>query len=182
MQLGSGPGVGPPPSLADRDSLTGSLSIMPATKERNSDHVGRASARSLLHEIAQSISDSRARKDATGLRIPIADEFFERGRPWAAPLTDEERDAASSLRGDPVSSDRTLYMWAWISPIHRNGHLDGYRLVFSWGHACGTSLLHARATPPDVNFPVVETRTGCFDSGEIRRAVKRARGVCADVR
>jgi hypothetical protein len=60
-----------------------------STDDRTSDRVGRASTRGILYSIGEALSDDRARKDAKGLRIPVADDFFERGRPWAVPLTDE---------------------------------------------------------------------------------------------
>ena len=150
-----------------------------STKHRISGRVGRSTARRLLCHIAREIG-GRARKDAGGLRIPVAGDFFERGRPWAVPLTDEEREAMKSLRVDPVPEDRTLYLWAWIGEIRRNGHLDGYRLNIELGHASGTLRHRMSKEPPEIDFPVVETRTGYFDSGELRSAVSRARALCEE--
>jgi len=140
--------------------------------------LGRATARSLLYEIGEGIPDDRARKDAKGLRIPVADDFFDRGRPWAVPLTEEEEAEADRLRRDRVPPNRTLYLWAWIEQIHQSGYIDGYRLAFGFGCAHGPSFLHARTDPPEIEFPVVETRTGYFDPDEIRSAVDRARTLC----
>jgi hypothetical protein len=149
-----------------------------STDDRTSDRVGRASTRGILYSIGEALSDDRARKDAKGLRIPVADDFFERGRPWAVPLTDEEEAEAERLRGDPVPADRTLYLWAWVKCVYQNRHLDGYRLCFDLGQAQGKSRFHARVEVPEIDFQPLETRTGYFDPDEIRSAVSTARARC----
>lgn len=150
-------------------------------KDTEKSNLTRACARGLLYQIGEEIDDLRARKDAMGLRIPIQDDYFERDRPWAVPLTAEEKEEAALMRTPMIPADRTLYLWASVEPIYRNRYLVGYRLAFGLGHAYGTDLFHARTPVPEVDFPHIETRTGFFNEAEIREAVDEARRRCTSL-